>query len=68
MKIIKIDNLVINVEELCCFEVSDTITMNYMSQQKIDFYFKNGNSISIKYKPKSVIENIVERICNIIQG
>lgn len=68
MKIIKIDNLVINVEELCCFEVSDTITMNYIPQQRIDFYFKNGNSISTKYKPESVVECIVERICNIMQG
>lgn len=68
MKIIKIDNLVINVEELCCFEVSDTITMNYMPQQRIDFYFKNGDSVSTKYKPESVVECIVERICNIMQG
>lgn len=68
MKIVKIDNLVINVEELCCFEVSDTITMNYMPQQRIGFYFKNGDSINTKYKPESVVECIVERICNIMQG
>ena len=68
MKIVKIDNLVINVEELCCFEVSDIITMNYVSQQRIDFYFKNGNNISTKYKPESVVECIIERICNIMQG
>lgn len=68
MKIVKIDNLVINVEELCCFEVSDTITMNYMPQQRIDFYFKSGDSVSTKYKPESVVECIVERICNIMQG
>lgn len=68
MKIIKIDNLVINVEELCCFEVSDIITMNYISQQRIDFYFKNGNSINTKYKPESVVECIVEKICNIMHG
>lgn len=68
MKIIKIDNLVINVEELCCFEVSDTITMNCIPQQRIDFYFKNGNSVSTKYKPESVIECIVEKIGNIMQG
>lgn len=68
MKIVKIDNIVINVEELCCFEVSDVIIMNCMPQEKIDFYFKNGNSISTKYKPESVVECIVERICNIMQG
>ena len=68
MKIVKIDNLVINVEELCCFEVSDTITMNYMPHQRIDFYFKNGNSISTKYKLESFVECIVEKICNIMQG
>lgn len=68
MKIIKIDNLIINVEELCCFEVSDTIEINCIPQQKIDFYFKNGNSIDTKYKPESVIKCIVERICNIMQG
>ena len=71
MKIVKIDNIVINVEELCCFEVSDVITMhssNYMPQQRIDFYFKNGNNISTKYKPESVVECIIERICNIMQG
>ena len=68
MKIIKIDNLVINVEELCCFEVSNTITMNCIPQQRIDFYFKNGNSINTKYKPESVIECIVEKIGNIMQG
>lgn len=68
MKIVKIDNIVINVEELCCFEVSDVITMNYMPQERIDFYFKSGNSISTKYKPKSVVECLVERICNIMQG
>lgn len=68
MKIVKIDNIVINVEELCCFEVSDTITMNYIPQQRIDFYFKNGNSISTKYKPESVVECLIERICNIMQG
>lgn len=68
MKIVKIDNLVINVEELCCFEVSDTITMNCIPQQRIDFYFKNGNSVSTKYKPESVIECIVEKIGNIMQG
>lgn len=64
MKIVKIDNLVINVEELCCFKVSDI----YVSQQRIDFYFKNGNVINTEYKPESVIECIVERICNIMQG
>ena len=68
MKIVKIDNIFINVEELCCFEVSDAITMNYMPQERIDFYFKNGNSISTKYKPESVVECLVERICNIMQG
>lgn len=68
MKIIKIDNLVINVEELCCFEVSDTITMDCRPQQRIDFYFKNGNSISTKYKYVVVVEDIVERICNIMRG
>lgn len=68
MKIVKIDNIVINVEELCCFEVSDAITMNYMQQERIDFYFTNGNSISTKYKPESVVECLVERICNIMQG
>lgn len=67
MKIVKIDNLVINVEELCCFEVSDIITMNYVSQQRIDFYFKNGNIVNTEYKPESVVECIVERICNIMQ-
>lgn len=68
MKIVKIDNLVINVEELCCFEVSDAITMNYIPHQRIDFYFKSGNTISTKYKPESVIECIVEKIGNIMQG
>ena len=68
MKIVKIDNIVINVEELCCFEV-DTVTMNSKPpQQRIDFYFKNGNSISTKYKPESVVECIVERICNIMES
>ena len=67
MKIVKIDNLIINVEELCCFKVSDTIEIHCMPQQKIDFYFKNGNSINTKYKPESVIECIVERICNIMR-
>lgn len=68
MKIIKIDNLVINLEELCCFEVSNVIPMDCKPQERIDFYFKNGNSISTKYKPESVVECIVERICNIMQG
>lgn len=68
MKIVKIDNIVINLEELCCFEVSDTIEINCMPQQRIDFYFKNGNSVSTKYKPESVIECIVEKIGNIMQG
>ena len=68
MKIVKIDNLIINVEELCCFEVSDTITMNCMPQQRIDFYFKNGSSINTKYKPESIVECIVEKIENIMQG
>ena len=68
MKIVKINNLVINVEELCCFEVSDIITMNYVSQQRIDFYFKNGNVINTEYNPESVIKHIVERICNIMEG
>lgn len=67
MKIVKIDNLVINVEELCCFEV-DTVTVKNMQQQRIDFYFKNGDSISTKYKPESVSECLIERICNIMQG
>lgn len=68
MKIIKIDNLVINLEELCYFEVSDVIEINCMPQQRIDFYFKNGNTINTKYKPESVVECIVEKICNIMQG
>lgn len=70
MKIIKIDNLVINVEELCYFEVSDADT-NWMPEERasrINFYFKNGNRINTKYKPESVIECIVEKICNIMHG
>lgn len=66
MKIIKIDNLVINLEELCYFVVTDWIPEERVS--RINFYFKNGNSINTKYKPESVVEGIVERICNIMQG
>lgn len=67
MKIVKIDNIVINVEELCCFEVSDyTSQKSYLPQQRIDFYFKNGNTVSTKYKSESAINNIVKRIYNIM--
>jgi hypothetical protein len=68
MKIVKIDNLIINLEELCYFEVSDAIIMKDIPQQKIEFYFKNGKNISTKYKPESIIECIVEKIGNIMQG
>lgn len=68
MKIGKIDNLIINAEELCCFEVSDTIIMNCIPQQRIDFYFKNENSINTKYNPESVAECIVEEIWNIMKS
>lgn len=68
MKIVKIDNLIINVEELCCFKVSDAIIIEDIPQQRIDFYFKNGNKFYTTYKPKSIIECIIEKICNIMQG
>lgn len=70
MKIVKIDNLVINLEELCYFEVFDADT-NCMPEERasrINFYFKNGARINTKYKPESVVECLVERICNIMQG
>lgn len=68
MKIIKIDNLVINLEELCYFEVSNVITMDCIPQERIDFYFKNGNKVNTKYKPELVVECIVEKIGNIMHG
>lgn len=68
MKIIKIDNLVINVEELCCFEVSDATTINYIPHQRINFYFTNGSNVCTKYKPQSDVDNIVEKICNIMES
>lgn len=70
MKIIKIDNLVINLEELCYFEVFDA-NINCEPEERasrIIFYFKNGNSISTKYKPEAIVECIVEKIGNIMQG
>lgn len=41
-----------------------TYLTDCMQEQRIDFYFKNGNN----NKPESVVECIVERICNIMQG